>query len=166
MIIDLLGLQPLPIEGGYFRRSYYAPETLPSGKLPPRYPAGERHFASVIYYLLSGDAGSFSSLHRLPTDETYHFYLGDAVELLQLFEDGSSSRVTLGQDLVGGQRVQYTAPRGVWQGSHLLAGGTSALLGTTMAPDFEDSDFEEGSCAALVSQYPLEENLIKQLTRR
>jgi uncharacterized protein len=164
-IIDLLDLQPLAFEGGYFRRTYYASERLPAGTLLPRYLPGERRFASAIYYLLTNDAGSFSSLHRLPTDEIYHFYLGDPVELLQLFEDGSSQHVILGQNLLAGQRVQYTAPRDVWQGSHLLPGGSFALLGTTMSPAFEDSDFEEGSCATLVQMVPHEAGLIKQLTR-
>ena len=165
-IIDLLGLEPLSFEGGYFRRTYYAPEKLPAGVLPSRYSPMERRFASAIYYLLTSDPDSFSALHRLPGDEIYHFYLGDPVELLQLLGDGSSRRVILGQDLLGGQMVQYVAQGNIWQGSHLLPGGSFALLGTSMSPAFENSDFEEGSRAALAQSYPQEQILIRQLTRR
>jgi uncharacterized protein len=165
IIINRLGLEPLAFEGGYFRRSYEAIERLPAGSLPARYTGDERSFASAIYYLLTSDRDSFSALHRLPSDEIYHFYLGDAVELLQLFEDGSSRRTRLGQDILGGEQVQYVAAAGTWQGSYLLEGGAFALLGTTMAPAFENSDFEEGQRATLLQSYAHERDLIMRLTR-
>ena len=165
-IIERLGLEPLEFEGGFFRRSYYAPESLKAGSLPNRYPAASRPFASAIYYLLTCEPDSFSALHRLPTDEIYHFYLGDPVELLQLLDDGSSRRTLLGQDILGGQQVQYVAEKGTWQGSRLLPGGVFALLGTTMSPAFESSDFEEGRRQTLLQAYPHEAGVITRLTRR
>jgi hypothetical protein len=147
-LIELLRLAPLPIEGGHFRQTW-------------RSPAG-----SAIYYLLSDDPDSFSALHRLPTDEIYHFYLGDPVEMLMLHEDGRVERVTLGPDLLAGARVQHVVPHGVWQGSRLRAGGRFALLGTTMAPGFEQQTYEGGLRDALIAAYPAAADAIHSLTRR
>lgn len=163
-LIDTLGLEPLPEEGGLYRQTYLADETIARAALPERYRA-DKPLGTAIYYLLTAEAVSFSALHRLPTDEVFHFYLGDPVAMLLLYPEGRSERVTLGQDVLGGQRVQFVVPRGVWQGSHLLPGGRFALLGTTMAPGFTFEDYTGGERAALVGQYPQEAALIRRLTR-
>ena len=163
-VIELLALNPLPIEGGHFRRTYYAAEQVPASALPARYGRPHR-FGGSIFYLLNDDPNSFSAMHTLPTDEIYHFYLGDPVELLLLHPDGKTARITLGSDLLNGQQVQFVAPRGVWQGSHLLPGGRWALMGTTMAPAYEDGDYIPGNRELLVAQYPDEADLICRLTR-
>ena len=164
-LIKMFNLEPLHIEGGLFFQTYCAPETISRERLPGRYPA-DKPFGTAIVYLLTADLDSFSALHKLPTDEVYHFYLGDPVELLQLHPDGSSERIILGQDLLGGQKVQHVVPRDVWQGSHLLPGGEFALLGTTMAPGYTDEDYIGGDPDELIAAYPHREALIEQLTRR
>ena len=163
-LIEHFGLQPLPEEGGFFKQTYKASETIPRAALPVRYRANKA-FGTAILYLLTGEPDSFSALHRLPTDEIYHFYLGDPVELLLLYPDGRHERVILGPDLMNGQQVQFVAPRGVWQGSRLIPGGRLALLGTTMAPGFETEDYSAGQPEALIAQYPAQADLIRQLTR-
>ena len=163
-LIEHLKLEPLPVEGGYFRQTYRSDETLARSALPARYPS-ERVFGTAIYYLLSDEPDCFSALHRLPTEEIYHFYLGDPVELLQLHPDGPSQRVVLGPEIFGGQQVQFVVPRGVWQGSRLIPGGRWALLGTTMAPGYDASDFEGGEREALIQRYRQEADLIRALTR-
>ena len=67
-----------------------------------------------------------------PTDEIYHFYLGDPVEMLHLYPDGRFERILLGQDLKNGQHIQYTVARDVWQGSHLLPGGDLSSVAPTV----------------------------------
>lgn len=163
-LIEALGLEPLPVEGGLYRQTYVSDEHQPAGALPERY-REDKPFSTLIYYLLTDDSDSFSALHRLPTDEVYHFYLGDPVELLQLFPDGRSERVILGHGVTHGERVQHVAPRGVWQGSRLIRGGRFALMGTSMAPGFTQSDYEGGERDALIARYPDEEALITSLTR-
>jgi uncharacterized protein len=158
----LLGLQPLAEEGGFYSESYRSGERVARAGLPSRY-AGERAFGSAIYYLLTPE--TFSAMHRLASDEIYHFYLGDPVELLLLREDGSGEVITIGSDLDSGMRPQALAPRGVWQGSRLAAGGKFALLGTTVAPGFEFADFELGSREALLGEFPAYGDLIRALTR-
>lgn len=128
-VIRFLDLKPLEMEGGYFRRTYENMDGAIDGK--PK--------ATAIYYLLTAD--TFSRLHRLPSDEVYHFYLGDPVELLVVDDLGQGGLQLLGSDISGGMLVQTAVPAHCWQGSRLLSGGRWALLGTTMAPGFVDDDF-------------------------
>ncbi len=160
-IIQLLQLKAHAREGGFYRETYLSSEKIPSGCLPSRY-SSERAFGTAIYYLLTPE--TCSRLHRLKTDEIYHFYLGDPVIMLLLFQDGSSEKITLGQDIAGGQQLQVVIPRHTWQGSFLKPGGQVALLGTTMAPAFDYADFEAGERETLMLEYPSRKDLIQHLT--
>jgi predicted cupin superfamily sugar epimerase len=164
-IIAALGLQPHPIEGGFFRETYRAVGTIPGTALPHGYPRDAlRSLGTSIYYLLTPD--TFSELHRLPTEEVFHIYLGGPVRMLQLFADGSGRELILGSDVLGGQQPQVIVPPGVWQGSMLEPGAEFVLLGATMAPGFEYSDYEEGRREDLVRLYPAYAEQITRLTRR
>jgi len=161
-LIAHLSLVPLPGEGGYFKQTYRADETIPQQALPTRYRSAKA-FSTAIYYLLTEE--TFSALHILPTEEVYHFYLGDPVEMLLLYPDGRDERIVLGPDVLHGQRVQFVVGRGVWQGSRLIPGGRFALMGTTMAPGFDPSDFVGADRDALLLRYAAEGDLIRALTR-
>lgn len=163
-LIRMLNLSPLPGEGGYFRQTWVSSERVAGGVFGARYP-GEKSLGTAIYYLVTDDPDGFSAMHRLPTDEVYHFYLGDPVEQLLLAPDGGSEVVVLGQDLRAGQRVQHVAPRDCWQGTRLVPGGAWALLGTTMAPGFDGSDYQPGDRAALLAGWPAQAARIRALTR-
>ena len=158
-LIRQLNLQPHPKEGGYFREMYRAAEA--HGALPARY-QGSRSFSTAIYYLLT--PATFSALHRLQSDEIFHFYLGDPVRMLQLDPNGQGRTIVLGSGVQNGQHVQVVVPRGVWQGSCLEPGGKFALLGCTVAPGFEYADYESGIRQALVAQYPDFAEMIRRLT--
>jgi predicted cupin superfamily sugar epimerase len=95
----------------------------------------------------------------------FHFYLGDPVEMLQLWPDGSYRVVVLGTDLPAGERPQVVVPQGVWQGARLRHGGRLALLGTTVAPGFDYADYEIGDRAALLASHPGARDLVTALTR-
>ena len=164
-LVERLGLHPLPEEGGLFSQSYVSAESLAEASLPPRYSAAHP-FCTAIFYLLTDAPDSFSALHRLPTDEIYHFYLGDPVEMLHLYPDGSSEAVFLGHDVMAGQKVQHVAPAGAWQGSRLRPGGRLALLGTTMAPGYIGADYTGGDREELIRQHPGRAEMIRTLTRR
>jgi hypothetical protein len=161
-IIRLLGLVPLPGEGGYYRETYRSRARIDVACLPSGY-TGSRAISTAIYYLLTPD--TFSAMHRLPGDEVYHFYFGDPVEMLQLEEDGSGEVVILGHGLGEGMRPQVVVSGGAWQGSSLAAGGRYALLGTTMAPGFDFEDFVAGNRDELCRQYPQFAEKIVRLTR-
>src|SRR5262245_30683222 len=149
-IIATLDLKPLPLEGGYYRETYRASLRLSIAALGPPYTA-DKSIATAMYYLLTPD--TCSTLHRLPTDEIYHFYAGEPVELLLLNEAGARIE-TLGADVLAGQQPQFVVPRGTWQGSALRPGGVYALMGTTMAPGFDFADFERAPREELLARYP------------
>jgi uncharacterized protein len=160
-IIKLLDLKPLPEEGGLYRETYRSDETIPNEALPARY-GKSKCFCTAIYYLLTPD--NFSAIHRVPSEEIFHFYLGDPATMLQLYPDGSTRTVTLGQDIVAGQQLQVVVPRGVWQGAFLNEGGAFALLGTTVAPGFDFTDYESAARAPFIEKYPDRAALITKLT--
>ena len=161
-VIRLLDLKPLPGEGGFFRETYRSADRLVPSALPGRY-AATKSASTAIYYFLTPE--TFSALHRLPTDEIYHFYAGDPVELLVLSSPGSGAVVTLGADLSSGHQPQYVVPRGVWQGSRVRPGGAWSLLGTTVAPGFDFTDFEAADGRELAAAFPAQAELIRALIR-
>ena len=164
-IIQRLDLKPHR-EGGYFAEVWRSPDKLAVNALPPRY-SGSRSLSTSIYYLLTAD--TFSRMHRLRSDEVFHFYLGDPVEMLLLGHEqkgagvqggkgpgGHGRVVVLGPDIEAGQLPQVVVPRGVWQGAGLKtrSKGAFALMGTTTAPGFEYDDYQEGERGMLVKEYP------------
>ncbi|MBL8885565.1 MAG: cupin domain-containing protein [Phycisphaerales bacterium] len=166
-IVGLLGLVPLPDEGGYFRETYRSGEKIPSGALPGRYQSPDcgRHHSTQIYFLLA--PGVASLMHLVQSDEVFHHYAGDAVEQLHIFPDGSTNVVTIGSDLERGERPQMVVPRGVWQGCRIqcrsgspdtsgIIGGSAgyALLGCTVSPGFEWADFRLGTREEMLALCP------------
>lgn len=146
-LIELLNLQPLTGEGGYFRRTYQSELTLYPKSRDEGLIAG-----TAIYYLITPE--SFSTMHRLKYDEIYHFYLGDPAEMFLIDQDGNHRTVTLGQDLIAGQYLQFVVPAGTWQGCKVRTGGKWSLLGTTMAPGFDFKDLELGTAEFFEDAYP------------
>jgi hypothetical protein len=155
-IKTLLNLAPHPVEGGHFRRTYTSAANV-------HLPRGTRPQGTAIYYLL--EAGTFSEMHLLDSDEIFHFYLGDPVEMLQLYPDGRSALFTLGPDLKAGQHLQLLVPAGVWQGTRILGHGKLALLGCTVVPGFDFADYRSASYAELVAKWPDQAERIRALTR-
>jgi len=162
IIIELLGLKPHP-EGGYYRETYRSDEKIPRSALPSRY-AGDRNAGTAIYYMLTPE--TFSAMHRIKTDEIFHFYLGDPVTMLQLHPDGRGETITLGGDIEAGHCLQCVVPKNVWQGMCLDQDGKFTLMGTTVAPGFDFDDFEIGNRDELIKKYPEHKKLINRLTKQ
>jgi uncharacterized protein len=142
-VAELLGLAPLPEEGGLYRQTH-----------------ADAH-GTAIYYLLI--APEFSALHRLPGAEVFHHYAGAPARMLLLHPDGAVEEPVLGDDLAAGQRPQVVVPGGTWQGCETL--GAWSLLGATMAPGYRDADFEVSPAAPLVDRWPAAAARIRRLTR-
>ncbi|HEY88140.1 MAG TPA: cupin domain-containing protein [Thermoflexia bacterium] len=160
-IKELLALQPHP-EGGYFAPTYRSAAVILPAALPARYLA-PRPLSTAIYYLLT--TGSCSRLHRLKSDEIFHFYGGDPVEMLFLSSDGTGKTLYLGNDLLADMYPQLLVPHGVWQGARLYKPEIGfALLGCTVAPGFDYADFELGVRAPLLAHYPQFAAQIRALT--
>ena len=91
-VAGLLGLEPLPDEGGLFRQTF-----------------ADAHSSAIYYLLLAPD---FSALHRLDATETYHWYAGSPLRLLLLARRRRVDEPTLGPDLAAGERPQTRRARG------------------------------------------------------
>lgn len=161
-IIKQLKLIPHPEEGGFFKETYRSTETIDKNALPLRY-MGERKYSTCIYYLLTPT--TFSHIHRLQSDEIFHFYLGDPCEMVLLYPDGKGKVITLGQDIANEQQLQVIVHKHAWQGMKLKQGGNFALLGTTVAPSFEFQDYEHGKKELLIKKYPSFKEQIISLTK-
>jgi hypothetical protein len=159
--IDRLRLEPHP-EGGWYRQTYRAPLMLPQAALPGY--AGDRAASTAIYFLLAGD--QFSALHRLRSDEVWHFYAGSTLIVHVIESGGKYSELLLGSDATSGEEFQAVVPAGCWFGSSLRQPDTWALVGCTVAPGFDFSDFEMAKREALTAQYPQHRAIIQRLTRK
>jgi predicted cupin superfamily sugar epimerase len=152
-IIAKYDLQPLPGEGGYFRRFYTHSR---------QQPGSASRLASAIFFLITKD--SFSALHRLPSDELFHFYEGHAAQMLQLDSAGGGQIVRFGPD----QERAIVVPGGSWQGMRLADDASEdafALFGVSVHPEFRDEEFELGTRAALCASHPQWRGEIERLTR-
>ena len=161
-IIEMFDLKPLAQEGGFYKETYRSNAIVTTEALPKRY-SNNRNFGTAIYYLLTPESKSL--MHRINSDEIFHFYLGSPVEMLQLLPDSTGKILTLGSNILDGQHVQISVPRHTWPGLSLIKGGSFALMGTTVAPGFEFDDFELGARKDLVEQYPDFRDRIINLTK-
>ena len=158
-LIRHLELEPHP-EGGYFREVYRSDERLPRHVLPERY-HGDRVFATSIYFLLPGR--QVSRLHRLCSDEVWHFYEGNGVRI-HVFDDHDRYReLRLGADHTRSESYQVVVPGQTWFGAHLTDETSFALAGCTVAPGFEYSDFTMANAEALLSRFPDHQAVIRRL---
>lgn len=120
-------------EGGYFKETYRSLEMTHTSR-------GERSVATGIFYLL--EKGQSSSLHRIKSDEMWHFYAGDPLIVYEKSIDGSIKETVLGSDFKRGQLSQYVVPAGTWFGAYLPEGSQYAFVGCTVSPGFDFNDFE------------------------
>ena len=148
------GLEPIPREGGRFRRTWAGPER-----------SDGRPEGTAALVLLTDAPDDFCALHRLPADEVWHFHLGDPLRLLLLAPDGTARTPVLGPDVLGGQHVQLVVPAGTWMGARVAAGGAWTLFGCTMAPGFTYEGYEHGEAAELTARYPDQAERIVALCR-
>ena len=164
-LIEKLHMTQIPQEGPWFTVNYEGKDRLPGSALPARYHGRDHATGSAIYAVMTNE--DFSALHRLQTDETWHFYGGDPIEMLLLYPDGHGEIVILGPDVFAGQKPQFTVPQGVWQGSAPVAVGPEAysFFGDQLAPAFDYHDFEIGYRDELRKTYPQYAARIDRLTR-
>lgn len=140
-LIDAYGLVAHP-EGGFFRETYRSAEHVPGTS---------RALSTAIYFLLP--AGTWSRLHRIGADEIWHFYEGGPLVVAELAEDGAVRRTVLGRDRARGETLQHVVTRGTWFGAYPAEETAFALVGCTVSPGFEFSDFELARRAALLARY-------------
>lgn len=150
-IIEFLNLESHP-EGGFFKETYRATGMIEN----------KRNYSTAIYFLLP--EGTKSKLHRIASDELWHFYLGGPLTIVQISPKGEVLETTLGPDFKKDQRPQHIVPAGHWFGAYPSAGIPFSLVGCTVAPGFDFADFEMGDRTQLLKQFPGAKEAIEKLT--
>jgi predicted cupin superfamily sugar epimerase len=158
-LIRRLGLAPHP-EGGYFSETYRSDARVSRASEPGDRPS--RSASTAIYYLLCD--GAHSAWHRIRSDEVWHFYAGEALNVHVLDEHGALVTHRLGNALTDHQAVfQAVVPAGLWFAAECADPSTFALVGCTVAPGFEFSEFELADIKVLKAQHPQHAALIERL---
>jgi predicted cupin superfamily sugar epimerase len=130
-LISSLGLTPHP-EGGCFREVYRS-----AARVQPSDGRPVRTAVTTIYFLLA--EGEVSRWHRVRSDEVWHHYEGDPLELLTVDTDSKPARHLLGRVGVGVRPV-HVVPANAWQAARST--GTYTLVGCTVGPGFDFADFQ------------------------
>jgi len=157
--VNTLGLQAHP-EGGFFRETYRCKQLINAATDN----AAQRSASTAIYFLLDQD--NFSAFHRIKSDEMWHFYAGQALDVLELPTSGELQRTRLGPDILRGDVHQHVVPANTWFASRVAAGGAFSLVGCTVAPGFDFADFCLADRCALQADFPRHRQLIAELTRQ
>lgn len=143
-IIGHLQLEPHPLEGGYFHRTY-------ESSIDCDTEVGSRKILSSIYYLLSSDQ-PVGHLHKNRSDILHYHQLGAAIEYLVISPEDQLSRHILGPDLAAGQQLQLLVKGGDWKLSRLITESSKdqrydfGLVSEAVAPGF---DFKDNTVADL-----------------
>jgi hypothetical protein len=160
-LVKELHLLPHP-EGGFYKETYRSEGKITQSCLSPNF-KGDRNMATGIYFLI--EKGNFSALHKIKSDETWHFYYGDALEVIEINEEGNLTITKIGSNLSNGETFQYTVKANTWFGSRVSGNGNFSLVGCTVYPGFDFNDFELANRKNLIHLFPLHKNIIAELTR-
>ncbi|MUP44840.1 cupin domain-containing protein [Gramella sp. BOM4] len=160
-IIEKLDLKPHP-EGGFFRETYRSKGEIAAAGLNSNY-YSSRNYSTCIYFLLTSE--KFSAFHRIKQDEIWHFYDGATIELHIISESGVLDSIKIGRDIFNGQTPQVIVPGGSWFAAEVSSKDSHSLVGCTVAPGFDFSDFELADRTRLISEFPQHEDLIRKFTR-
>ena len=160
-LVRRLKLKPHP-EGGYYRETYRSKGRIPYPALPSIY-KGDHAYGTAIYYLLG--QGTYSRLHRLASDEIFHFYAGGPLILVQIKPDGRLLKTRIGNRIEKKEEPQHLIPAGDWFGCYPAPRTRFALIGCTVAPGFDFADFETGTRAQLLAKFPKATKEILRLTQ-
>jgi len=159
--VQALQMQAHP-EGGFYRESYRSAQLMDVTQVEEGVEV-RRNVSTGIYFLL--EHGNFSAFHKIRSDEMWHFYAGQALEVLEISPAGNLRCTRLGPDVLQGEVFQHVVPAHTWFASRVASGGTFSLVGCTVAPGFDFADFCLAERAALVAVFPQHQQIIHALTR-
>lgn len=161
-LISVLDLKPHP-EGGYYKETFRSDGKISDKSSSHHFPDG-RHYATAIYFLI--EKNNFSAFHRIKSDETWHFYDGDPLEVVEIDLSGNLMITSIGKNILQGETYQYTVKAGHWFASRVLHGGDFSFVGCTVSPGFDFNDFELAIRDELIQLYPQHREIILSLTRK
>lgn len=148
-LVEKLGLEPHP-EGGFYKETYRSTETVET-------PRGTRSTSTAIYFLLP--KGTKSRLHRIQSDELWHFYSGGPLRIVEIRPDGEVVETVLSTE-----NPQYCVPAGSWFGSLPEPDSEFSFVGCTVSPGFDFADFEIGKQEVLLKGFPQAKDWIAKLS--
>lgn len=149
-------------EGGYYCQTYKSREVIGKECLPARF-GDNRHFSTAIYFLL--ERGDFSAFHRIKSDECWHFYAGQSLNIYVIDQAGEMRTISLGNNLEKGDVFQFVVPAGCWFASEPASHSEFSFVGCTVSPGFDFEDFELASGSSLSKEYPMHTEIVNKLTR-
>ena len=161
-IISMLGLKQHP-EGGFYKRIYTSTDMVTT--VNPTCSKKERPCSTSIYYLLEKD--EFSAWHRLKSDEQWHHYEGNPVDIYAI---DPKTKELLHYKL--GSILDHKSPhilikRGFWFCAQSIGTetGSYSFVGCTVTPGFDFDNYELAVRLALISEYPEHRDMINRFTR-
>lgn len=154
-------LQPHP-EGGYFSLVYKS-----SDKVKPldkdRYNDENRSAGTSIYYLLNKD--DYSAWHSLKSDEIWHFYKGSPINIHTIDDNEELRTYLLGDPLkIKGASFQVLIKAGSFFAAENVDKNSYSLVGCTVSPGFEYSDFQLPEKGTLIKKFPQHQEIIERLS--
>lgn len=158
--INNLQLKPHP-EGGYYAETYRSKGNIPADALEAF--NGERSYSTAIYYLL--EQGDFSAFHRIKSDECWHYYAGDTLNIHVLHSDENYECIQLGSAVDKGETFQFVVPTNTWFAAECAGQSSFVLTGCTVAPGFDFADFEMADKYQLAKEFPGHHDIISRLCR-
>jgi len=141
------------IEGGWYSEVYRSEEKIKDG----------HSLCTHIYFLLQQN--DFSALHRIQSDELWHFYDGGNLIVYELERDGLLTQHKLGTDITNGFLPFCMINKGSWFGARVTEEGNFSLVGCTVSPGFDFKDLVLANAGELSMKYPSHKNLITSLCR-
>jgi len=153
-LIEKLQLLPHP-EGGWYRETYRSAETITNKN------GANRNVCTAIYFLL--EENNKSHFHRIQSDETWFFHVGEPLEILMI-TDGQLQLITLGNDILNGEILQFVVPAQTWFAARIKTGSGYSLASCTVAPGFDFSDFELAERENLIKEFSELEEVIREFT--
>jgi predicted cupin superfamily sugar epimerase len=160
-LVEKLKLLPHP-EGGWYRETYRSSDSFAGNNLPLGF-EGVRSFSTAIYFLL--EKGNFSAFHRIKSDECWHFYSGQSLDIFIIHPNGIFETISLGPEIEREEQFQFVVPANTWFASRPSEKSEYCLVGCTVAPGFDFNDFELANADALCKEFPQHEQIIKSLCR-
>jgi uncharacterized protein len=136
---------------GFVRVTFISDRHIAPGGLPPPFADG-RPAGSALYFMVTPDAPV--RLHRIRNDQLYHYYLGDPIEVLLLYENRATERMVVGPDLRSGQCLQLLIPGNTFHTARVVGRRRWFLGASTEWPGVEPADVEIGDVETLAAKYP------------
>jgi len=130
-LVRQLTLRPHP-EGGWYSEVFRSVR-----RVTPDDGRGARVALTTIYFLLAH--GQRSRLHRVSSDEVWHFYEGAPLHLVTCEPDFDRRDLTVLGPWDGAARPVHVVPAGHWQAAEST--GEYTLVGCTVGPGFDFHDF-------------------------